>query len=295
MNFQDYSSACALTDTDVVHNAGIDTSHLLSTSDMSSLSECSPLTKIKDVSNKAYQLTPNFIDTLQPETSNVSTTSRFAVQKLRDALHHYIFAVGNDLNSGVDTSVIIVNDNVFNFTNTWEGIDSIFSEYPYSIGKTKLSKKIRELIVEANNESFSNGIESNLITEIDQLVQIHGSTVLEIIYDYTQNSGENVFSVDVLVEIVQYLGRCENENSEKYRFLLLTRYLKHNSTLVRDAALIGLSYFDTPNVVAVLVAAIKREKIQELKEDMESLLEDFEEENEEGLVSTTERIFWHIY
>lgn len=298
MNYQEFASARALTATDVLQNTEVDETYGISTTGLSRIVEGDSLRKIRDVSDKTFQLVPNFIDTLQPETSNANVSTRFSVTKLRDALHNYIYVIGTYPGLGGDAhtvSHVAVNDDVLGFTNSWEGIDSVFSEYPYSFGKSEITKSIREIIVEANNENFTNGIESNLIAGIDSLVQMHGNAVLEIIYDHTQNSGEIFFSVDVLVEIVQYLGKCDNASSESYRFLLLTRYLKHYSTLVRDAALIGLSYFDTPNVIPVLLSAIKVEKIQELKEDMESLLEDFEEDFKDELAGAKERLYWHIY
>ena len=57
---------------------------------------------------------------------------------------------------------------------------------------------------------------------------------------------------------------------------LLEGYLTHDSAVVRDGALIGISYLETPDVLPSLRTAYEREPCDELKQDILDVIEELE-------------------
>lgn len=78
--------------------------------------------------------------------------------------------------------------------------------------------------------------------------------------------------VEVVAEALRWLGHIEHASSYRFRFWLLEKSLSHSSVLVRDGAVLGLSFLDDPAAIPSLEQALDREPSAALRADMQQVL-----------------------
>ena len=75
---------------------------------------------------------------------------------------------------------------------------------------------------------------------------------------------------------MRLFGRIDHPSTHKKRMSALIRGLQHPLPRVRDGAALGLASLDNPQATPALRRAIKQEQCEELREDMEQVLEQLE-------------------
>ena len=76
----------------------------------------------------------------------------------------------------------------------------------------------------------------------------------------------------LISKILCFLGKIDNKIALDTRFRLLVEMLNSGLVLIRDGALLGLSYLDDIKSIPYIKTAIKNENIQILRTDMKELL-----------------------
>jgi hypothetical protein len=125
----------------------------------------------------------------------------------------------------------------------------------------------------AKDEVFENGIESSFSKSLAKLIHENWSETLEkfaLIIEQPEVNDETGS------EALQVLGRIDHASSFVRRLWLVRHYLFSESPDLREASSLALASLDDPDAIADLKAAIDREPINGLREDMIQVLRQLE-------------------
>jgi len=126
----------------------------------------------------------------------------------------------------------------------------------------------------AVEETFENGRESEFSERLTWLVRKYGVSALDTIARLMTSEQVNV---EVTAEALKSLGEMHHPESYSRRLQLLVRSLRSSSPWVRDGATLGLAWLDDPTTIPYLGRAAEQEPIEELRQNMEAVLEQLEE------------------
>jgi hypothetical protein len=136
-------------------------------------------------------------------------------------------------------------------------------------GFLNIDHELEALFQAYANEDFEDGMESEFISELIASIHIHGTKAIEAIRRIILE--QNV-KPHVAFEALRWLGRINHPESRRARLLCLEMCLDSPSRLVRDGATLGLASMKDTHAIPYLREAIAREKIQDLRKDMEAVL-----------------------
>ena len=133
-----------------------------------------------------------------------------------------------------------------------------------------LIPEIKNIIASAELVEFDDGKENDFTKHLMNFVKDWGSSAV-------MQLGEVIFRSPIRSEVVGQvllcLGRIEDKKSHLSRSKLLRRGLHSRSAKVRDAAAVGIASLGDHSAIEDLDAAIGRESIPSLKQDMRDVLE----------------------
>jgi hypothetical protein len=168
---------------------------------------------------------------------------------------------------------------VFKISSTWPDL-SVWSCEP--IVETRWSsstaqwERPEEVIEEleflfmcAKEEAFEDGMESEFSHQLVASIMKYGESAVEALHDYILGADVNS---EAASEALRWIGQIEDPATRRQRRRLLERSLKSPHARVRDGAVLGLSFLNDPNAAPYLEHAVKRERIDELRQDMEQVL-----------------------
>ena len=117
---------------------------------------------------------------------------------------------------------------------------------------------------------FEDGIENDLSRSLWRLLMTHSTKLIEALAAVIVT--EKV-SPRVAAEALRHLGRFAHPASRKDRLWLLERSLRSASPLSRDGASLGLAHLGDPSAIPYLRAAIEREPVASLRDDLRQVLD----------------------
>lgn len=135
----------------------------------------------------------------------------------------------------------------------------------------QLKAGILALAEAADHEGFEDGMRSAFARNMRLLIMKHGTEALKA---FQELATSRMLNAEVIAEGLRLSGRLEDHETRSYRFWLLTSFLEHRSSLVRDAASLALADMDDPRAMPFLQDAIEREPNPSLKEDLKMLVDD---------------------
>ena len=138
------------------------------------------------------------------------------------------------------------------------------------IGSDLPASAFRQLFSTAKNEVFEDGMESNFSRMLAILIEEHKGQAIKFAEEYLDSDD---CDEEVAAETLRQLGHSDHKPTYNSRLNLLVRGLKHDSSMVRDGAILGLASMDDPSVIPDVEKAVKREKDPELHDDMDDVLE----------------------
>ena len=136
-----------------------------------------------------------------------------------------------------------------------------------------VEEQLEKLLSIAHEEQFEVGIESQLSGDLQRLCAYDPASVLQSLRAKLIYSDANS---EVLAEILRWASRQDAVTIRDLVVDLLLTGLYHAASLVRDAAALGLAYLDEDAAIAPLRYALEREKVPELREDLEDLIRSLE-------------------
>lgn len=140
------------------------------------------------------------------------------------------------------------------------------TEYPEEIRLI-----LSDLLARAREETFEDGMESQFSKALISYIKRYGNAAVKVLTEYILSEHVNA---EIASEALRWIGHIEDASTYESRLWLLGRGLLSASSRIRDAALLGLAFLNDPQAIPLLEAAIQRERIQELREDMKQALED---------------------
>ncbi len=151
-----------------------------------------------------------------------------------------------------------------------EGFTS-FNKSVFDVGTSNpvVEAQLERLFSVAHEEQFEVGVESRFSGNLQQLSAYDPVAVLQSLKARLIDSA---VSSEVLAEILRWTSRQEADAIHDLVADLLSAGLHHSSSLVRDAAALGLAYLNKGESIIQIKLAIEREKVPELRKDLEDLI-----------------------
>lgn len=120
---------------------------------------------------------------------------------------------------------------------------------------------------------FEDGVENTFSKELYEIISHYGTQAINFIWDLIIN--EKIFD-EIASEALRWLGLIEDPMTYEYRFWLMVKSLKCSSYIVRDGAVVGLSYLNDARSITYLKTALQTEIYPELRNDMNQVLKQLE-------------------
>jgi hypothetical protein len=133
--------------------------------------------------------------------------------------------------------------------------------------------QIEYIFGEAKNEYFEDGMESRFSRKLISLIRKYKQDAIEaitclIVYEKVNS--------EVAGEALRWIGRMEHAESYMFRRWLLERSITLSSIYVKEGAILGIASMDDKHAIKYLQKAIEIESCNELKADMQQVLEQLE-------------------
>jgi hypothetical protein len=133
-----------------------------------------------------------------------------------------------------------------------------------------LEAKVAQIFSAARYEIFEDGMESEFSRGLIDIVLRHGQAgVLEIAAVLKQPTTPS----PVAAEALRWLGWIRDPSTHAIRQWVLCDSLTAHSLIVRDGAIVGLTYFNDPSTRSYIVSARASEASEALQIDLDQLLD----------------------
>jgi len=129
---------------------------------------------------------------------------------------------------------------------------------------------IERVFALADLVEFEDGIENEFTKQLKSLVKEWGGSA---IVKLAPMIFRPAIRTEIAAQTLLCLGRIDDKGSVSARSRILRRGLLSSSAKVRDAATVGIASMADRGAKADLVAAVERESIPSLRDDMRAVLE----------------------
>jgi len=134
-----------------------------------------------------------------------------------------------------------------------------------------LKSDLADLFEHAKRETFEDGIHSAFSIRLTQAVMEHGEAAINQVSLLVESGS---ISPTVLAETLKWLGNMDSHVAYERRRWLLEYCLSYPSVVVRDGAIVGVSYLEDPDSIGALERARQKEKSSTLKADIDQVIDD---------------------
>ncbi len=136
-----------------------------------------------------------------------------------------------------------------------------------------LVTQLKTLFEDGKECLFEDGMESQFSRELNYFVWRHGETAVDLMADLIVN---DKIDAEVASEALRWLGRVDHAPTCQTRLWLLEKALFSSSPKIRDGAGLGIASMDDPHAITYIKQAIEKEGVQDLRQDLEQVLEQLE-------------------
>lgn len=171
--------------------------------------------------------------------------------------------------------------NVGNATRRRGYLDKWVSRVGIEIASVRfeIASRVRDLFVRAEDELAETGSAKNFGHRLQSIVREVGVPAVDAVAQIIQRGGTRD---SLLFEVLPRLGMLEHPPSYRRRFDLLVEGLNSPSSTVRDGAGLGLAFLDDPAAIPHLEQAIRKERVRDLKDDLQLALDQLVETARSG-------------
>lgn len=134
----------------------------------------------------------------------------------------------------------------------------------------ELSRQIEPIFLRGKEERFEDGMESEFARSLAGVIESYNLLALVQI---AKKVSEATSNLDVAGEALRLIGRLEDSRTRDVRRVMLELALSNSHPTLRDAASLGLASIDDPRSIPALEKAVSLEQIAELREDMQSVVD----------------------
>jgi hypothetical protein len=135
---------------------------------------------------------------------------------------------------------------------------------------------LHNIFDQAVDEDFEDGMESRFSNALISFIRTyHNQAMAEIAYLIAYEK----LNYQVSAEALRWLGRINDPPTHSYRLWLLERSLSSRSAAIRDAASLGIASLGDPHAIPYLETAITHERIEELRNDLTTVLLELKSSN----------------
>jgi hypothetical protein len=125
------------------------------------------------------------------------------------------------------------------------------------------------LLQSAREFLFEDGVETSFSKDLVSLIQRYGNFAVSLLGELALS---DVVSDEVISEALRWVGRMSDRRTRWYRLRLLEELLSSRSAKVRDGASLGLVSLDDPHAIPYVQKAFQRERIRDLRRDLQLVL-----------------------
>lgn len=129
---------------------------------------------------------------------------------------------------------------------------------------------LNKLIVNAENEVFTDGMDSSFSRNLTLIIEIFGNTATSAIEEMVK---ERRINVEVMEELLRQLGYMEDTRTHHSRLNVLIQSLKSPDPRVRDATSIGLAAMDDRSALSAVRVAFERERHALIKDSLKMVVD----------------------
>ncbi len=129
------------------------------------------------------------------------------------------------------------------------------------------------LFAGGKDQDFEDGFESQFSRDLISFMTEEGNEAVITIEHLITHQRVNP---QVGSEALRWIGRIRDSGTRVARLRLLENCLTNSSAVIRDGAILGLSYLDDPISAKSIRSVIQKESHSELREDMRQVLEQLE-------------------
>ena len=132
-----------------------------------------------------------------------------------------------------------------------------------------LLRYVLQLVQDAQEEVFEDGMESNFSRGLVSVIQEHGNAVLTAIEDIILDSNTNV---ELQGETLIQLGAIDSPGTHNRRLTILTGALESKDVRVRDAASLALETMEDASAIPALESALRREQSARMQQNLKAVI-----------------------
>ncbi len=139
-----------------------------------------------------------------------------------------------------------------------------------NIDEDEIREVIKQFLEAYSPEDIEDGYESDFFLELGGIIRTYSDNILKAIaeYEITSSSEEQLLS-----KALYHLGDLNHSPTHVSRLHLLEKLLNSSSRWIRDGAALGLEAMDDVHAIPYIEQAIQTEKILDLKNDLEQVLD----------------------
>ena len=132
-----------------------------------------------------------------------------------------------------------------------------------------LRRYIQQIVQDAQEEVFEDGMESNFSRGLASAIQEHGNKALAAIDDIILNSNANA---ELQGETLIQLGSIDSPGTHSRRLTILTGALESKDVRVRDAASLALDTMEDASAIPALESALRREQSARMQQNLQAVI-----------------------
>lgn len=121
----------------------------------------------------------------------------------------------------------------------------------------------------ATGESFEDGFDSEFSVMLRRFATIHGPIAMSLISEFV---AREKCDAEVAAQALRCMGELDDSETRELRRQLLENALENPSHIIRDGALIGLSWLNDPRSIKPLEEAAQHEKYDLLRTELQKLI-----------------------
>ena len=137
------------------------------------------------------------------------------------------------------------------------------------VQEERIREELEVLFLSYDNEDFEDGMGNDFVKELKFYILRYVNKAVHAIANIIARRHTNP---QVISEALRWLGGMSHPESYQSRLFLLEKSLYNPSRWIRDGAALGLASMNDVHAIPYLHEAIKREKIQDLQEDLQTIL-----------------------